>query len=301
MDLFDNRETKSLCIIGNGFDIHHGLETEYSDFRNYLMKNGKVDYVNQLESFFQSEYVDKYGKRRFLLWSNLEEAIGDYHLDEMYHELTDWIEIDDDHMMRTAAQKEDAPNDFLAPLLNALPYELEDWIRSISLVGVETDVDLPRPAKFLTFNYTRLLEEAYHIPQEAILHIHGVVGGGEKLIVGHKVKRAEREAYDEDAPIFQEESKINIIRIMNECRKPTEDIIARNWHYFQSLNDVTDIYVYGHSYSMVDKDYFEEIRKYVDDDTKWHLGCHGEKDRVAAEEMMHMLNVAKANWGRFTF
>ena len=97
------------------------------------------------------------------------------------------------------------------------------------------------------------------------------------------------------------ELKINIIRIMNECRKPTEDIIARNWHFFQSLNDVTDIYVYGHSYSMVDKDYFEEIRKYVDDDTKWHLGCHGEKDRVAAEEMMNMLNVAKTNWGRFTF
>ena len=301
MDLFDDRDTKNLCVIGNGFDIHHGLETQYSDFREYLVHQGKMDYVMQLESFFQTEYKDKKGKRKFLLWSNIEAAIGDYDLDSLYHELTDWIEIDEDHMMQTAAQYEDAPQTDLAPLLERLPYEIEEWISRISLNGVETDIDFPRPAKYLSFNYTRLLEEAYHIPEESILHIHGVIGGSEKLVVGHRVKANESDAYNENAPIYQEDSMINIIRIMNKCRKPTEDIIARNWQFFKSLHDITDVYVYGHSYSMVDKDYFEEIYKSVAEDTKWHLGCHNEVDRDAAELLMHELGVRLENWGRFEF
>lgn len=90
-------------------------------------------------------------------------------------------------------------------------------------------VEVPESSRFLTFNYTRVLEDVYHIPEKDILHIHGVIGGiNEKLIVGHKVKANESDAYDESAPIYQEESMINIINIMNACRKPTEDIIARN-------------------------------------------------------------------------
>ena len=301
IDLFDDRDTMNLCIIGNGFDIHHDLEAQYSDFREYLIHHGKMDYVMQLESFFQTEYKDKKGKRQFLLWSNLEAAIGNYDLEALYHELTDWIEIDEDHMMQTAAQIEDSPNDFLAPVVDDLPDLMKEWISSINLYGVETDVVFPKPSRFLSFNYTRLLENAYHIPEESILHIHGVIGGPDKLDVGHRVKANESDAYDENAPIYQEDSKINIIRIMNKCRKPTEDIIARNWHFFQSLHDITDVYVYGHSYSMVDKDYYEEIQKNVSTDTKWHLGCHNEVDRDAAELLMHELGVRLENWGRFEF
>lgn len=301
LDLFDDNPTNNLCIIGNGFDIHHCLETSFSDFREFLVKNGDGDYVTQLETYFQSDYVDEHGKHCFLLWSNLEKAIGQYDLEELYHELTDWIDIDYDHMMRSAAQIEDSPNDFLAPILDSLPIRLEEWIRSINLKGVEADVEFPEPSMFLTFNYTRVLEEIYHIPESDILHIHGVIGGEENLVVGHKVKADERDAYDESAPIYQEDSMINIINIMNACRKPTEDIIVRNQTFFQSLNNITDVYVYGHSYSPVDLDYFEEVRKNVPDTMKWHLGCYNDTDRKAAEEMMTLLNVPKDCWGRFPF
>ncbi len=73
---------------------------------------------------------------------------------------------------------------------------------------------------------------------------------------------------------------------MNERRKPTEDIFLRT-DFFKSLQDTTDIYVYGHSYSMVDKDYYEEIRKNVNLETKWHLGYHDDNSRDAAESLMH--------------
>lgn len=301
LNLFDDDQPNNLCIIGNGFDMHHGFETSFSDFRNFLLKNGAGDYVMQLETFFQSDYIDKDGKRKFLLWSNLEKAIDQYDLEELYHELTDWIDVDYDHMMRTAAQIEDSPNDFLAPLLDSLPSRLEEWISHINTNSIEADVDLPEPSRFLTFNYTRVLEDVYNIPEEDVLHIHGVVGGGDDLVVGHKIKVNESDAYDESAPIYQEHSMINIINIMNVCRKPTDDIIALYQPFFQSLNIITDIYVYGHSYSPVDIDYFEEIRKNITNETKWHLGCFNEDDKKAAEEMMAVLNVPKDCWGRFQF
>ena len=63
MDLFDDSIEVPLVIVGNGFDIHHGLKTSYHDFRNYLTSNVDRDFVRQLESFFQAEYYDsKVGK-----------------------------------------------------------------------------------------------------------------------------------------------------------------------------------------------------------------------------------------------
>ena len=88
---------------------------------------------------------------------------------------------------------------------------------------------------------------------------------------------------------------------MNARRKPTQEIIARHKSFFESLHDITDIYVYGHSYSSVDKDYYEEIRKSVSEDTRWHLGCHDDKARNDAELLMNVLKVPKKNWGRFAF
>ena len=302
MDIFANSIQVPLVIIGNGFDIHHGLETGYAAFRNYLIKNGDANFVNQLETFFQSEYYDAiYGKYMFLLWSDLEAAIGDYDIDYLYNELTDWIHVDYDHMIQSAARYEDSPNDFLAPLMEELPDKMYSWIRSVLFHGVVADVVLPRNAKYLSFNYTTVLEDVYRIPKDRIVHIHGVVNGAEGLVVGHRVYTEESEAFEDGVPIFQDEAKRHIIEIMNACRKPTEEIIAKNQPFFQSLQATTDIYVYGHSYSMVDKDYYEEIRRNVAGKTKWHLGCHDDNARDAAESLMSSLSIPKEFWGRFDF
>lgn len=301
MDLFDDSIHKNLCIIGNGFDLHHGLETSYSNFRDFLIKSGRREFVMQLESYFNAEEQDENGEYHFLLWSDLEEAIGKNDLYDLYHELTDWIQIDYDHMMQSAAQIEDVPNDFLAPLMMNLPAYIEDWIKVINVRWAEADVDLPKPARFLSFNYTRVLEEIYHIPEEDVLHIHNVVGGGEELVVGHRVETDESDAFDEGAPIFQEESMRNIINIMNARRKPTDELIAKNSDFFNSLHDITDVYVYGHSYSSVDLDYYQAVKNAIEADAKWHLGCYSERDKQAAEVLMGVLDVARENWGRFEF
>lgn len=301
MNLFDNIEQKSLCVIGNGFDLHHGLKTKYSDFRNYLVRSGNEDYVAHLECFFPTESVDEKGERCFLLWSDLEDALGHYDLESIYYELTGCFEVDFDHMMRTAFQIEDAPYDLFAPLVDQLPTLLAQWISQVPYYGVYPDVSLPSHATYLSFNYTKVLEDIYHIPLQDILHIHGVVGEESKLVVGHCTIADEIDAFDEDAPLFQEESMRHIIRIMNECLKPSSAIIENNIQFFNSLRTITDIYIFGHSYSMVDYAYFEKIKEAVSYETNWHLGVHSEADRTAAKGLMNTLDVDDCFWGMFKF
>ena len=69
------------------------LSSMSDDFRNFLVKNGDGDYVLQLESYFQSDYIDDNGIRKFLLWSNLEKAIGQYDLEELYVEVVQNLSV----------------------------------------------------------------------------------------------------------------------------------------------------------------------------------------------------------------
>lgn len=34
-----------LYIIGNGFDLKHGMSTKYSDFKRWLFDNGRIDVI----------------------------------------------------------------------------------------------------------------------------------------------------------------------------------------------------------------------------------------------------------------
>ena len=55
MELFPNfgiSESERLYIIGNGFDLHHWIESGYSDFENWLRKNKNTRLVGLMDIFF---------------------------------------------------------------------------------------------------------------------------------------------------------------------------------------------------------------------------------------------------------
>lgn len=41
-----------LYIIGNGFDLKHGMSTKYSDFKRWLFDNGRIDVIQELQKAF---------------------------------------------------------------------------------------------------------------------------------------------------------------------------------------------------------------------------------------------------------
>jgi hypothetical protein len=67
MDLFGNTHSHSLYIIGNGFDLAHGMKTSWQDFYDWLKSNG----YNPLITFCENNFSFRdptYGKisRRLL-------------------------------------------------------------------------------------------------------------------------------------------------------------------------------------------------------------------------------------------
>lgn len=46
---------ETLYIIGNGFDLAHGMATRYSDFKRWLIKKGRIDVIQELQSAFPAQ------------------------------------------------------------------------------------------------------------------------------------------------------------------------------------------------------------------------------------------------------
>jgi hypothetical protein len=77
-----------LYIIGNGFDLHHGLLTSYSDFEQYL----KVNDVRLLDNLNKYYFLNNSKS----LWSHFEENLANLdkeglldYLNEYYDDTSD--------------------------------------------------------------------------------------------------------------------------------------------------------------------------------------------------------------------
>ena len=61
---------ENLYVIGNGFDLHHDVNSKYSDFRDWLLANTRFAYLykDEIEPYFQCDD----------LWSSFEENIAKF-------------------------------------------------------------------------------------------------------------------------------------------------------------------------------------------------------------------------------
>ncbi|MCR5714824.1 MAG: bacteriophage abortive infection AbiH family protein [Bacteroidales bacterium] len=282
---FDYDHEKKLFIIGNGFDISHGLNTEWADYLDWLS--------------LQDKYSSLYNWLIFdpglgaTLWSNLEKALGEFDIKDMYNFCTQYIKIDYDHMMRTEYAFEDAPGIELPPLITLLRSSLFDWIQHIvesKLPVIHRHYLLPEQAHYLSFNYTPVLEVIYGIPASQINHIHGHVNDPcHDLIVGHNVTR--KPEYEDDSMTFINNAKEAICRIMNELNKNVPAVIAANADYFASLYNIEYITILGHSYNSIDMPYFQAIKNVVTPQCRWEFSWHTEGDKVNADAMIATLGI----------
>lgn len=294
-----------LFIIGNGFDISHGIPCKYSDFYDYLKEN-RDDILETMEKFY---YVDNDSE----LWSDfemsLEEDIDYDSLSEIISENVPDIGSDDfrDRDWHTAQIKIELECD---KLLEDIRSGFEEWIESLETSQTRKKYELDRSAQYITFNYTDVLEQVYRIPASNILHIHNKVG--EELIFGHGKKTEDfnvREALygDENAYLSTDEdgnvesSEIGHERLAedevrffyNKMRKQTETVIQNHHSFFDNLSETGEIIILGHSYNEIDLPYFKKIAKSVNKKTKWVLCYFSDKDKVNAEKMMTEIGIAK--------
>ena len=263
----------TLHIVGNGFDLAHGIASSYADFKDYAWKHGDQYLMGLLETCYPDANP---WNGELCLWSDLERALGNPDFQAAFEASTDDIQLEDGHEGRYIAQMEDAPEFLLGMMFDAFHRVFEDWVNDI-----DNNVDpIPNLSHFgggdnyLSFNYTDTLEKVYGVPRNRINYIHGRLNSDDEIIVGHHAVVNANDHLSDDPMVYEYQGYDNIANEVNKQRKLTSDIIANNSEYWQSLGQVDKVMVYGHSLTDVDMDYFHEVAKHVKGVCEWHFSIY---------------------------
>ena len=282
-----------LFIIGNGFDIGHGIKSSYLDFKHWLALNYPDSTQTELFSLADyviapdgEEYIGDEDLAAFLVycmemttggdWSDFENALGEIDWESFFDELSDVLDNDGDiDFFKTAYNRED----FTTTLsINSTAFSrlFSMWINSLEYpCDIARNNFLSPPtinnSIFLTFNYTCTLEELYHVPVENVCHIHGKQGG--PLIIGHD--KPDIYNLDDNMEPTLDFGMEGISDIHHSLRKPTEKIYKQT-QFFKNLctetQQISDIFSWGFSFSKVDLFYIEKLCQIIDTTgITWHL------------------------------
>ena len=245
-------EHRKLYVIGNGFDLHHGLPCGYADFRTWLRGN-RPDVHREL--------IRLYGESESDLWSDFEKGLSCFDLDNY-----------PDNVKRAE----------LAKLKDGLNEALGAWVQTIGVPEKGSEIeDIDKSAVFFTFNYTRTLEDFYGIDESRVVHLHGLMDDG-GIIYGHD--RSPNDMDDEDIEsqrcdlgpdLFADLVHVKMSwEFADVFRKPVSEVLEKHRRNFEALAGIEEMIVLGFSYSDIDRPYFERIIEVAGDEIKVTLGYH---------------------------
>lgn len=262
---------KTLYIIGNGFDLHHYLPTEWKDFHKHIQENDN-DLENNFEDYFSLEMDDKN------LWSNFEKDLETFNWKVFFDDNCN-VQIDDDFRLSFLYSIEDDLDEQSNHLIESIKGAFESWIKNIDFEYVEKKCPIEEDSFFISFNYTLLLENVYQIQKDKILHIHGDIENNQ-IVFGHNKIIEEEPEIDKNGdsnrtPFSDSESASKYP--FYAFYKPVENIIEENKNLFEQLGDVKKIIVLGHSLTEIDLPYFEEILKHTSN-AKWKVSFYKERE-----------------------
>lgn len=258
---------KRLFILGNGFDKAHKIQSDYSDFGDFLESHHWPFFNNIMVAFQQDNH----------LWSNFEAILPEcaVYIEEsglqMGHEMLDELDYDPCDDMSIGVWLKDQYE-----FIRQLPIVLRDWAEHID-INKEPLFEFHEDDCFFTFNYTDTVEKVYG--QEDVLHIHGDVDTNDLLIMGHGDQRGIKIAKERilqsqsECLEYAESTYKAVLKYLESTLKDTDSIITAHKGWFDRLYQIDEIYVVGQSLGNVDMPYFKKIHESVRADTKWFL-CH---------------------------
>lgn len=281
-----------LFIIGNGFDLAHGFSTSYNNFKEWMCENFNAKdyeliklpqyntnykrievYDESMAKFFYYLICDIIGEN----WSDFEYSLSSLNWYSAIKETLSWdskgIDIIND-AEAAAFQLRDCAHVLIDDYF-------PKWVRQIDIssplvISKELKSLITDDDYFLTFNYTDTLEQYYGV--DNICHIHGQSSKNDRLIVGHG-NETWNVKLDED-PIFDGSQVFSYIEAINNgFRKDTSRVLSDKIDFFNSLENITDVYIYGFSFSLVDMYYISRLRYVIqDEDIVFHIHSYDKKD-----------------------
>ena len=292
---------KRLFIIGNGFDLAHGIHSSYEDFREFLVsKLGTItgkkydnfdftdssiltnDYIktpeNDLLTILYFLSVAEYDGTLNIEWKNIEKSVGELDFSEFENFFIDESEDDKEYRANWINYDMFLP---YVDLLTEIPNYFREWIWQISLYNVSINKNIQKffdsNTVFLCFNYTNTLERVYNVSRNNICYIHGNANEKTNIYFGH----GNDLTYDNFINSISNDNYYSVAEeycmINDILRKPVMNIIDNNLDFFKSLNNIDQIYSYGFSYGLVDQPYIRKICEYIPQNCEWYINSYPEK------------------------
>lgn len=304
-----------LYIIGNGFDLMHGVKSSYYAFRDSL---GKQNLLREsLETYLTPDDI----------WADFENALAHFNISSMASQIMvdNWLDWMDAYVEDAGAAEFymaiEAAATPIQIVAQELPRRFRMWLESLSIGTEDRPLkELFRKGKVLCFNYTEFVEILYGIPEQNVCYIHGCRRKRrhypkDRLILGH-MPGASDDAFDFDDnshlrikdPYKQAMSQIAQDQVLQliadydeDLTKHCDEIIAAHTSFFSELNEIDSIVVIGHSFSPVDWDYFAEVATNLSNNkhTHWYFGCHSLRDLNNLEQLLKKLNIERSNLSVF--
>lgn len=279
-----------LYLIGNGFDIHHGIACKYSDFHNWLRENNPM-VENRL---FQVYNLHDGGD----LWASLENNLGEISIRAIldgyvYGPMLIFIKrFDGETIVLNMDDFTETIGEIgltLERLYDGLYKEFTNWILQLGNANPAQKVKINKDnAKFISFNYTQTLEQIYSVLPSNILYIHGCAAKNDNLIFGHNMTEDKLLENWEDN--YSEEELTALIAAAKEMQILYKDVyleIEKNNAFWETIKQVKKIHVWGLSLSDADLPYIKHINAIVNhENIQWEFSWFSESDKNRIEKVI---------------
>ncbi|WP_417248360.1 bacteriophage abortive infection AbiH family protein [Celeribacter sp.] len=292
-----------LFVLGNGFDRHLGLPTEFADFGKFVAE--KSDEVGFLVEWLHGlgDLSDRTGKdvdaARHIFWSEIETRLARLNVDEPFanaHENFERLDSREYFNTEYWPYVQGTMEEELAIIQVELPILLSDWVHQIDtgaayMKQMEKFGAAHSESAFVSFNYTTVLQDVWDFSDEKIYHIHGKCGGSDKLVIGHgetqntnippipRVGSGYVDDYDTIRPLAEAHFK--------HFRKPSERLWGSVEDFLAGRN-VHEIFVLGHSFGKPDWYYFFQLAKRFPR-AVWAASVYSDGDKARVEEFADQL------------
>ncbi len=304
----------SLFILGNGFDIAHGISTKYSDLRLFIINlypeslafRDEIVYLEDYNNIEVQEFaaeillnaMDKVAGEN---WSDFEEALAlvnfnsklpfanhqENKTDEEDNKLMGQYLLYMDVLTSGFINCAKLWQDFFRMWMKDIQAQIEHG--SFSSRDSLKKLFLLPGNKFLSFNYTKTLQALYGVKK--VVHIHNRVG--QKLIFGHSQAKAEYKSVIEggSGPCL---SSSFFDDMLSSFKKDTHSPLKKYNSFFNSLNSEVDkVYSYGFSYGKVDSVYIKKIISNISNDAIWYFT----KFEAQHTDSLRIIKIRLRKWG----
>lgn len=306
-----------LYVIGNGFDLHHGLDTKYTSFGRYLKKNYYETYNLLLEHFgFEDLQSKPSTAEESPLWSEFETNLSGLSTQSVLEACSDLLP----HYASETFRDRDRYNfqyevERIVDLLTTkLIKAFSEFIRAVDYpISTPFNIlNLEKNAHYLNFNYTETLSKYYNIPSEKISFIHGrAADKNKKLRLGHGINPAnfqpkpctppEGQSGEEYEQWFQDQAdqfdhsydlgEQEIYKYFSKSFKDAPTNITEKNYFFSQIGDIDEIYILGHSMAEVDMPYFIKLKHSIPSNAKWIVTCRSLKSKDRYVKILQNIGV----------